>query len=153
MSQVELAVEQLKLSFEGDPWHGPPLMDILKDIDATKAAARPINTAHSIWELVLHIAAWENVMIRRLHGEALQLSDAENFGRIDQVNESNWKQAVENLRDTHAKLIDEVAALPEARLKERVPGKPYDILFMLSGAVQHVAYHGGQIALLKKAQA
>jgi len=153
MSQIKFVIEQLRLAFEGDPWHGPPLMDILKGIDATKAAARPINTAHSIWELVLHIAAWENVMIRRLHGEALQLSDAENFGHIEQVNESNWKQAVETLRRTHAKLIDEVAVLPEARLKERVPGKPYDILFMLSGAVQHVAYHGGQIALLKKAQA
>jgi uncharacterized damage-inducible protein DinB len=150
MSQIDLAVEQLKLSFEGDPWHGPPLMDILKDIDAPKAVARPINTAHCIWELVLHIAAWENVMIRRLHGEALQLSDAENFPHIEQVDESNWTQAVETLRRTHARLIEEVAVLPETRLKERVPGKPYDVLFMLWGAVQHVAYHGGQIALLKK---
>jgi len=153
MSQIDIAVDQLKLAFEGDPWHGPALMDILDGIDATKAAARPMKTAHSIWELVLHIAGWENVMIRRLHGEALQLSDAENFGHIEQVNESNWKQAVETLRRTHAQLIEEVAALSEARLKERVPSKPYDILFMLSGAVQHVAYHGGQIALLKKAQA
>src|SRR6266568_7993200 len=148
MSQVDLAVEQLKLAFKGDPWHGPPLMDILTGIDASKAAAYPINTAHSIWQLVLHIAAWENVMIRRLHGEALQLSDADNFGHVEQVNESNWKQAVETLRRTHAQLIEEVAALSEARLKERVPSKPYDILFMLWGAVQHVAYHGGQIALL-----
>jgi hypothetical protein len=31
-----------------------------------------------------------------------------------------------------------------------VPGKPYDIRFMLHGAAQHAAYHGGQIALLKK---
>src|SRR6266487_1375066 len=100
MSQVDIVVEQRKLSFEGDPWHGPPLMEILKDIDAPKAAALHINTAHSIWELVLHIAAWENVMIRRLHGEALQLSDTENFGHIDQINESNWKQAVEPLRRT-----------------------------------------------------
>src|SRR6266536_4429471 len=153
MSQIEFVVEQLRLAFEGEPWHGPALMEILDAIDATKAAAHPINTAHSVWQLVLHIAAWENVMIRRLHGEALQLSDTENFGHIEQVNESNWKQAVETLRRTHAQLIEEVAALSEARLKERVPSKPYDILFMLSGAVQHVAYHGGQIALLKKAQA
>ena len=76
MSQIDIAVEQLKLAFEGEPWHGPALMDILTGIDASKAAAYPIKTAHSIWELVLHIAAWENVMIRRLHGEALQLSDA-----------------------------------------------------------------------------
>jgi hypothetical protein len=43
-----------------------------------------------------------------------------------------------------------VSALPESRLKEQVPGKEYDLLFMLMGAVQHTAYHGGQIALLKR---
>jgi hypothetical protein len=36
-------------------------------------------------------------------------------------------------------------------LSEQVPGKPYDIRFMLHGAAQHAAYHAGQIALLKKA--
>ena len=150
MSQINLIVEQLKLAFEGDPWHGPALMEILEGIDATQAADRPITTAHSIWELVLHLTGWERVAIRRLHGEALQLSDEENFGRIEAVNDIAWKQAVQTLRQTHAQLIEEVAALSEAKLNERVPGKKYNSLFMLSGIVQHAAYHGGQIALLKR---
>jgi hypothetical protein len=41
--------------------------------------------------------------------------------------------------------------MPDSRLTERVPGKDYDIYFMLHGAVQHALYHAGQIALLKKA--
>jgi hypothetical protein len=42
--------------------------------------------------------------------------------------------------------------MEESRLNEPVPGKDYDLRFMLTGAVQHAAYHGGQIALLKKLQ-
>jgi hypothetical protein len=56
------------------------------------------------------------------------------------------------LRSTHATLIQLVSAMQESRLNDRVPGKDYDLRFMLTGAVQHAAYHGGQIALLKKAQ-
>src|SRR5712692_10463785 len=129
MSQINLIVEQLKLAFEGDPWHGPGLMEILEGIDATQAADRPITTAHSSWEVVLHLTGW---------------------GRIQAVNDIAWKQAVQTLRQTHAQLIEEVAALSEAKLNERVPGKKYNSLFMLSGIVQHAAYHGGQIALLKR---
>jgi hypothetical protein len=43
-----------------------------------------------------------------------------------------------------------VEALPEARLREIVPGKKYDIAFMLHGVAQHELYHAGQIAILKK---
>jgi hypothetical protein len=48
-------------------------------------------------------------------------------------------------------LLETVATLPESRLHDRVPGKDYHLLFMLLGTVQHAAYHGGQIALLKRA--
>ncbi|HZP17649.1 MAG TPA: hypothetical protein VFB00_06780 [Terriglobales bacterium] len=44
-----------------------------------------------------------------------------------------------------------VSSKPDSWLSSTVPGKPYNMLFMLLGAVQHAAYHGGQIALLKRA--
>jgi uncharacterized damage-inducible protein DinB len=154
MSQVEFIVEQLKLAFDGEAWHGPALMEILADVNAATAAVRPIPTAHSIWELVLHVAAWEHVITTRIvHGKAIQLSDEENFGHIEHVSEAAWRQAVETLQRNHRELIKTVSGLTESRLSDQVPGKPYDILFMLHGAVQHAAYHGGQIALLKRAGA
>ena len=30
--------------------------------------ARPLSDAHNIWEIVLHIATWEDVVRRRLQG-------------------------------------------------------------------------------------
>ena len=154
MSQIEFVVEQLKCAFDGEAWHGPALMEILAEVDAATAAARPIPTAHSIWELVLHVAAWEHVITRRIvHGKAVQLSDEQNFGHIEHVGEAAWEQALETLQRNHQQLIETVSGLPESQLSDPVPGKPYNILFMLHGAVQHAAYHGGQIALLKRSRA
>lgn len=154
MSQIDFIVDQLKLAFDGEAWHGPALMEILAHVDASTAAARPIPTAHSIWELVLHVTAWEQVINTRIvDGKALQLSDEKNFPHIEDVSEAAWRQAVETLQQNHQQLIKTVSDLAESQLSHRVPGKPYDIRFMLHGAVQHAAYHGGQIALLNRAHA
>lgn len=151
MSEIDSIVEQLKCSFDGEAWHGPALMEILADVDAHTAAARPISDAHSIWELVLHVAAWEQVIGRRIiRNEAVTLSDKKNFPQVEQATAAKWREAVEILRKNHDELLKIVSELPESRLNDRVPGKPYDVRFMLHGAAQHAAYHGGQIALLKK---
>jgi uncharacterized damage-inducible protein DinB len=151
MSEIEFVVEQLKCSFDGEAWHGPAVMEILDGVDATTAASRAVPDAHSIWELVLHVAAWEQAIRTRIvERRALQLSDEQNFPRITDVSEGAWRQALETLRRGHEQLIATVSGLTESQLGEQVPGKPYDIRFMLMGAAQHAAYHGGQIALLKK---
>jgi uncharacterized damage-inducible protein DinB len=152
MSETDRIVEELKLSFEGEPWHGLSLMEILDGVDAKTAAARPISGAHSIWELVLHIAAWENAIRTRIaEKRALQLSDEQNFPGVADMSDNAWKKALSGLRESHKELLATVSGLSESQLSEQVPGKPYDIRFMLHGAAQHAAYHGGQIAVLKKA--
>jgi hypothetical protein len=59
---------------------------------------------------------------------------------------------VGDAKRAHDALVKMVAALPESRLRERVPGKKYDFYLMLHGVAQHELYHAGQIAILKKAQ-
>jgi uncharacterized damage-inducible protein DinB len=151
MSELEFIVDQIKRSFHGEAWHGPALMEILEGTAPATAAERPIPSAHSIWELVLHVAAWERVIARRTTTkQPLTLSDDENFPPVAEVSESAWRDALQQLRTAHAQLVETASKLAPSRLDEQVPGKDYDIRFMLTGAAQHAAYHGGQIALLKK---
>ena len=152
MSEISFIIDQLNRAFDGEAWHGPALMEILDGIDAKTAAARPITNAHCIWELVIHLAGWEQVVCRRLQGKVATLSDAQNFGHLDNTTEPSWQSTVSNLRETHAELMKLVSALPTSRLDDSVPGKGYDVRFMLYGAVQHAAYHAGQIAILKRAR-
>jgi uncharacterized damage-inducible protein DinB len=151
-SEPALIAEQLRRAFSGDAWHGPALLELLQDVDAATAAAKPVPDAHSIWELVLHIAMWDAAAVRRLNGEKTQPTGTANFPIVPKPSESAWRKAVAEAKRAHDVLVKMVAALPEARLRERVPGKKYNFYFMLHGVAQHELYHAGQIALLKKAQ-
>lgn len=151
MTEAARIAEQLRNAFNGDAWHGPALLELLADVEAATAAAHPLPDVHSIWELVLHIAAWDDAVNRRIVlKKALQLNDAENFPPVKDKSASAWKEAVAHARKTHEAMLKTVEALPEARLREIVPGKKYDIAFMLHGVAQHELYHAGQIAILKK---
>jgi uncharacterized damage-inducible protein DinB len=153
MSEAVRIADQLRRAFDGDAWHGDSLFEILKGVTAAQAAARPIKNAHSIWELVLHITAWDGAVQRRLGGAAVELSDAENFPPVGDTTEAAWRKTLKELRRVHEELGKTVATLPDSRLDLIVPGKQgahYTFYYMLHGVVQHELYHAGQIALLKK---
>jgi uncharacterized damage-inducible protein DinB len=151
MSESKRIVEQLHNAFEGSAWHGPALLELLTDVDSATAAAHPLPETHSIWELVLHVAAWDDAVNRRIvHRKALQLKAAQNFPAVKDKSSAAWKKAVDHLKETHKALIATAKGLSDARLRERVPGKKYNVRFMLDGVVQHELYHAGQIAILKK---
>src|SRR5579863_9995242 len=153
MSEAALIADQLRRAFEGNAWHGPALLELLQDVDAATAAAKPLPDVHSIWELALHVAVWDAVACRRLKGEKCQPAGTANFPLMPKPTDAAWSKAVTQTKRAHDALVKMVAALPESRLRERVPGKRYDVCHMLHGVVQHELYHAGQIAVLKKAQA
>lgn len=151
MSEISRIADQLRLAFTGEAWHGPAVLEILADVDARAASARPIAKAHTIWELTLHVAGWENIIRRRLGGEACSPSDADNFPDVKDTSEAAWRRTVDLLKQNHERLLKAVAATPDSRLTDRVPGKNYDVYTMLHGATQHALYHAGQMAVLKRA--
>jgi uncharacterized damage-inducible protein DinB len=153
MTEASRIADQLNRAFSGDAWHGDSLLEILKGVGAAQAAARPIPNAHAIWELVLHITAWDKAVLQRFDGTAVELADADNFPQVQDPSDSAWQKALGELRQVHQALIDAVRAMPDKKLQEMVPGKEgahYTFYYMLHGVVQHELYHAGQIALLKK---
>jgi uncharacterized damage-inducible protein DinB len=153
MSEAARIADQLRRAFDGEAWHGDSLFEILNVVTAGQAAARPIAGAHTIWELVLHIAAWDGAVQRRMGGVEVTLSDTENFPPVKDASETAWRKALAQVRRVHEELIEAVSVLPDSRLDEVVPGKEgahYSFYYMLHGVVQHELYHAGQIALLKK---
>ena len=153
MSETARLADQIRRAFEGEAWHGDSLLELLADVDAETAAARPIKNAHSIWELVLHIAAWDDAVLRRAGDKAVELSDNQNFPPVTDTSNGAWRKAIESAKQTHNQLVQAVAAFPDSQLNEQVPGKKekyYNFFYMFSGIVQHELYHAGQIALLRK---
>ena len=154
MSETARLADQIRRAFEGDAWHGDSIKELLAGVTAATAAARPIKNAHSIWELVLHIAAWDDAVLRRIGGAAVEPTKQQDFPPVKDTSPAAWRRTLSHLEKTHNDLIRAVAAFPDSRLQDQVPGKTeeyYDFYYMFSGIVQHELYHAGQIALLKKA--
>ena len=143
--------DQLQRAFYGGAWHGPAVMELLEDIDAETAAAKPIPDLHSIWELLLHIAVWDAAALTRLSGSRCQPTGLANFPVVAKATEAAWHKTIAETKRTHDVLVKAVGHLSESRLRDRVPGKRYDFYHMLHGIAQHELYHAGQIAILKKA--
>lgn len=154
-TEVERIRDQCRRAFDGEAWHGPSVLQLLNGITAQQAASHPIPGAHSIWELTLHIAAWESACRRRLEGDRAQLTDAEDWQPINDMSEAAWESTKQSLIENHRELLNAIGKLDESRLNEPIikdPNTPFSSVYVtLHGGVQHDLYHAGQIAMLKKA--
>ena len=152
MSELKRINSQLKRAFRGKAWHGPSVMELLENVTAEQAAAHPIAGAHSIWEIVLHIRAWERIPLRRLEEWVpIEATPEGDWPPVKETTGHAWKNALNAMSLNHDALREVIARFDEARLFEILPGTEYSVYFMLHGVIQHDLYHAGQIALLKRA--
>jgi uncharacterized damage-inducible protein DinB len=151
MREAERIADQFRRAHEGEAWHGPSLRELLQDVTAEQAEARPIAGAHSILELVLHIAAWEAVARRRLEGDAARIYNTPEDWPAGDFTEGAWREALETLEVENAKLRGAIFRLDDAKLDEPIFEGMASVYVTLQGVVQHSLYHAGQIAVIKKA--
>ena len=151
MNEPERIADQMLRSQQGSAWHGPALSELLTDVDAVLALRRPLPTGHNIWELVLHVTAWQVAAGGALEGTAMpNMSESEDWPATGPRGEPEWKAAKARMERASEKLVSAIRAFPEKRLGDQVPGREYSFYFLLHGITQHNLYHAGQIALLKK---
>ena len=143
----------IKRAVSGPMWHGPSLDELLASVSSDRAAARPIPGAHSIWEIVLHVTAWAEIAQARLHGQRIgDPTPDEDWPPVPDVNTAaNWHTALERLRESYRALATDTRRLEPSAFDEKVSGLEYSVSNLLHGVIEHATYHGGQIALLKRA--
>jgi uncharacterized damage-inducible protein DinB len=157
MDQLRL-VEQVRAALSGPAWHGASLEENLNGLTAEQAAARPVADGHTIWELVLHLTAWTGEVTRRLGGATPAPPGEGDWPAVGAVSPRAWSEAVARLRSAHEALAEAVKGYPAERWGDRVGGERdaplgtgVSYAEMVQGLLQHDAYHGGQIGLLRKA--
>jgi uncharacterized damage-inducible protein DinB len=153
----EWFARQVRMAADGGAWHGPALLENLASVTAAQAAARPAPSAHSIWELVLHLTGWTREVTRRLDGAPTGSPPEGDWPNVTEVSQPAWEKARDALRGAHYELAEKARRFPEARWTEPVPQPPgasdpaASFADTIAGMLQHDAYHGGQIGLLRKA--
>jgi uncharacterized damage-inducible protein DinB len=143
---------QLRLSFEGEAWHGPSVLESLDGVTAEAASQHPIQGAHSIWELVLHLASAYRLVLRRLQGGGAQLTAEEDWPPVPPPTAAGWQDAIRDLHELNLQARRAVRDFDPARLDEPLVAEPpYTAYTQFIGLTQHDLYHAGQIAVLKRA--
>src|SRR5688500_993915 len=114
MREAERIADQFRRAHEGEAWHGPSLKELLGDVTAEEAAARPVAGAHSILELVQPSAAWERVARRRLAGDAAQIYNTPEGGPAGGSAADACGAALGALGGEHASLRAAILSADEA---------------------------------------
>ena len=151
MNEIERLDFQLRRSFAGEAWHGPSLLEALTNVTAEAANSRPIPNVHTIWEIVLHVIATYNLVLRRMHGNASPLTPEEDWPRIPSATPSSWHDTIEKLQQVNEQLCKEVVGFNPEKLDQSFAGESYSAYRQFIGITQHNLYHAGQIVLLARA--
>jgi len=154
MTETARIADQLARAFNGDAWSGPSLQATLQGITAEQAASRPVPAAHSIWELVLHLATWARVVHARVStGQEQPVPDDVDWPAVPAATPEAWAQAQEALVAAHTQVIRLLSTLTDEQLSQPVgrPDTDVTVYVLLHGLAQHYLYHAGQVALLRKA--
>jgi len=156
-TRTALLIDQLHRAFDGDPWHGPSVMQVLGDVTCTQALAVPPGGVHSIAAIVAHMTSWVAEVRRRLAGQPAADPIEGDWPLPRATDQAGWLAMHLELAEAMARLTETVAAFPEARWDDRV-GDSRDAALgtgvtfeqTVLGLVQHLAYHGGQVAILRR---
>ena len=150
MAERKRTLELLDRAYRAKAWHGPALLETLDGVDAAMAATRVVKGAHTIWELVDHIASWNAIVAERLAGRSPQVSPELNFPRTPQPTAAAWKKSLARLAASQRKFRAAVAKFPERQVGRIRPGTKTSWNVLIHGQMQHQLYHAGQIAMLRR---
>jgi uncharacterized damage-inducible protein DinB len=157
-SDFDVLREDLRKVYDGHPWHGSSVRDVLQGVEVDTAALKSIPNAHSIWEIVLHMTGWTREVASRVRGADAK-SPPEDWPAPDtRGGEAAWRSAQDDLAAAQKDLERAVDSLkPEELVRwigdKRDPalGTGTTVGTVIRGLLQHHTYHEGQIAILKRA--
>jgi len=146
--------QQLTSTINGEASFGDSLREILQGVTAEQALAHPVLNAHSIWEIVLHLDAWITFYAGAIRGVPIPpwpaMPKEQDWPPVITADAAAWEQCVRALFEKHMEFARAIERFGDERLESTVPGRAYSFARLFQSASLHAAYHGGQIALLKK---
>ena len=151
MSERQRILDVLDRAYRAKAWHGPALMETLAGVGPALAARHVRRGVHSVWELVEHIASWNEIVAERLEGRSPKVTPAYNFPPVPRATPAAWLATRRRLTRSQARFRGAVARFPIARIGRRRPKVDHTWNVLIQGQIQHQLYHAGQIAMLRRA--
>lgn len=148
---------EIKKAFSGDAWHGNHVMQTLNNVKPKNAFTHFIPNAHSIAEIALHLTAWTEEVTLRLMGNVAGEPSKGDWPIPENKTVQGWEKIIFDFKIANEELIRYCETVKDTGWNEEISanenftlGAAINKQELLSGLVQHHAYHSGQIALLSK---
>lgn len=150
MTFATLLAKHYRDAFFGGNWTCSDFREITSDISLGEALTQ-LHDCNTIATLTYHIGYYVTAQCNVLQGKPLQASDKESFAHPPLTSESDWQNLIASVLSDAEKAAQLIAELPDSTLSEPFVEEKYGTYFRnLAGNIEHIHYHLGQIALLKK---
>src|SRR5436190_17031580 len=103
MGEKQRILDLLDRAYRAKAWHGPAMLESLDGVNAALAAKHPVRGAHSIWELVEHVASWNEIVATRLAGKRPAVTAEMNFPPVVKTTPAAWRASLRRLARTQGR--------------------------------------------------
>lgn len=152
MKDLSRLISALHNSFNGKPWYGDPIMEILNKIRFEYVIITPENSNNSIAKIVAHMIQWRNFANEKLNGNNsfdIELNSKDDWPDVHIQNKKDWDELLESLINSQKFIINALEKVDSPDfLTKNCPGRTYNFEFLIDGIIQHDIYHIGQIGFI-----
>jgi len=150
MNLTEQIAKHLREVYFGGNWTSSNLKDNLADVTWRQATTQ-VYSFNTIAILVYHMNYYVSAVLKVLQGEPLTAKDKYSFDLKPIQSKEDWEKMLDKTWTDAENFASLIEQLPESKLWEDFTDKKYENYYRnLHGIIEHIHYHLGQIALIKK---
>jgi uncharacterized damage-inducible protein DinB len=135
--------------FDGDPWLEINMKQTLSGITEKEAAHR-VGNLNSIWQIVNHVIAWRETLLKRIQNENVVTPQNNFIEPVLDISAPAWAETLARLQLSQDRLLFYLSQESQLSLDELPNDQSYSRWELIQGILQHDVYHLGQIVLIKK---
>jgi hypothetical protein len=147
--QEQIAKHLREVHFGGN-WSSVNLKDTLAGVTWQQATTK-VYSFNTIATLVYHMNYYISAVLKVLEGQSLNASDKYSFDHPPILSQEDWEKMLDKTWTDAENFAGLIEQLPETKLGETFEDEKYGNYYRnLSGIIEHMHYHLGQIVLIKK---
>lgn len=150
MTLTQQAAKHLRDVHFGGNWTVSNLKDILKDVTWQQAITK-VDSFNTIAALTYHVSYFTGAVLMVMEGKPLDAHDKYSFDHPPINSQHDWEKMLEKAWSDAERAAALIEQLPDSRLEEVFVDEKYGTYYRnIHGLIEHMHYHLGQIALIKK---
>ena len=150
MNHTAQIAKHLREVYFGGNWTASNLKDKLSDV-SWQQATTPVSSLNTIATLFNHLTYYVTAVTKVLEGGPLDAKDKYSFAHPPIKSQEDWEAILDKAWLDAEKFARLIELLPDDQLDENFAEEKYGSYYRnLNGIIEHIHYHLGQIAIVKK---